>query len=138
MTYFKSLLFNFLCVFFVNHVIPGVEIDYYSKIPEIKGDLVFSFCLGFICSLVFPALKYLKLKPSHFKIGFITFIISFGAYGVVNILPVGVRITTPTAFIWSGLIVWFGAYLTNHLEFSKYLNDLEFKKLKEEKKEEDK
>ena len=120
MSYFKSLLFNFLCVFFVNHVIPGISIAYYTKLPKIKGDLIFSFGLGFISSLIFPVLRYFKCKPSHFKIGFISFIISFGAYAIINILPLGIKVTTAGSFILAGLIVWFGSYLTNHLEFSKY------------------
>ena len=127
MTYFKSLLFNFLCVFFVDHVIPGVEISYYTKLPEIKGDLIFSFGLGFLNSLIFPILKYFNLKPSHFKIGFITFIVSFAAYSVVNVLPVGIRVTTAGAYIWASLVVWFGSYLTNHLEFRRYIKEQENK-----------
>ena len=127
MTYFKSLLFNFLCVFFVDHVIPGVEIAYYTKLPEIKGDLIFSFGLGFLNSLIFPILKYFNLKPSHFKIGFITFIVSFAAYSVVNVLPVGIRVTTAGAYIWASLVVWFGSYLTNHLEFRRYIKEQENK-----------
>ena len=124
MTYFKSLLFNFLAVFFVNHVIPGVEIGYYSKLPEVKGDFIFAFAVGFLASLVFPVLKVLPIKPSHFKIGLITFFISFGAYSIVNILPLDIRIVHRGAYIWSGLIVWFCSYLTNHLEYKAYMKEL--------------
>lgn len=125
MTYFKSLLFNFLVVFFVNHVIPGVEIGYYSKLPEIKGDFIFAFSVGFLASLVFPVLKVLPIKPSHFKIGLITFFISFGAYSIVNILPLDIHIAHRGAYIWSSLIVWFCCYLTNHLEYRAYLKDID-------------
>ncbi|HRW58282.1 MAG TPA: phage holin family protein [Chlamydiales bacterium] len=125
MSYFKSLLFNFLCVFFVNHVVPGVEIAYYTKIPNIKGEMIFAFSLGFLNSLIFPLMKLFRLKLSHFKIGMISFLLSFGAYSIINILPLGVKITTPGAFVWSGLIVWFGSYLTNHLEYRDYLKKLE-------------
>ena len=136
MTYFKSLLFNFLCVFFVDHIIPGIQIAYYSKLPEIKGDLIFSFALGFINSLIFPALRYLKLKPSHFEIGLISFIISFVAYSIVNLLPVGIKVTTASSFVWASLIVWFGSYLTNHLEFKKYIVEIEDKLCEKEAKSE--
>lgn len=137
MTYFKSLFFNFLCVFFVNHVISGVEIAYYTKIPSIEGDIIFSFCLGFLNSLIFPCMKIFLTKISHFRIGFVSFIINFGAYSIVNILPVGIHITTAGAYVWCGLIVWFGSYLTNHLEFSAYLIKKELEKKMQEKEQEE-
>ncbi|NGX62762.1 MAG: hypothetical protein KR126chlam6_00162 [Candidatus Anoxychlamydiales bacterium] len=127
MTYFKSLVINFLTVFFVNHVIPNVEIDYYSKLPHIGGDLIFAFSVGFLNSLIYPAIILFKIKPSHLKVGLASFIISFAAYSIVNILPVGVKITTAGAYIWTALIVWFISYLTNHLELRRYLKEQEKK-----------
>ena len=112
MTYFKSLLFNFLAVFFADHVIPGVDIQYYTKLPNIEGDLIFSFGLGLLNSLIFPALRFFRIKLSHFKIGWISFAISFGGYSIVNLLPVGIKIKTPGAYIWAGLVVWFCSYLS--------------------------
>ena len=139
MTYFKSLFFNFLIVFFVNHILPGIEIDYYTKLPEIKGDLIFAASLGFLNSLIFPILRAFHTKPTHFKIGLISFIISFGAYSIVNILPLGIHISTAGAYVWAGVVVWAGSYLTNHLELRHYqrLKELEEevqKRLKEENK----
>jgi uncharacterized membrane protein YvlD (DUF360 family) len=131
MTYFKSLLTNFLTVFFVNHIIPGVSIAYYSKLPHIGGDIVFSFCLGFVSSLIFPIMRFLSEKPTHFKIGIYSFTITILAYSIVNILPVGIQIVSAGGYIWSVLIVWFVSYLTNHLEFREYLR----KKDEEDKKE---
>ncbi|PIS01191.1 MAG: hypothetical protein COT84_03790 [Chlamydiae bacterium CG10_big_fil_rev_8_21_14_0_10_35_9] len=127
MTYFKSLFFNFLTVFFVNHILPGIEIDYYSKLPQIKGDLIFAFSLGFLNSLVYPICRFLYPKATPFKIGMFSFIFSFGAYSIINIIPLGIHVMTPGAFVWSGLIVWFASYLTNYLEFKRYqkLKELE-------------
>ncbi len=129
MTYFKSLFLNFLTVFFVNHMLAGIEIDYYSKIPEIKGDLIFAFGLGFLNSLVYPLLRLFSPKPTHLKIGILSGLISFGAYSIVNLLPLGIRVTTPGAFIWGGGIVWAVSSLINHLEL-RYYNMV--KKMKEE------
>lgn len=127
MSYFKSLLFNFLAVFFVNHVVPGIEIGYYSKLPEVKGDFIFSVAVGFLLSMVFPVLRILPIKTSHFKIGLITFFISFGAYSIVNVLPLDIKIVEKGAFVWCGLIVWFCGYLTNHLEYRQYLKEIDKK-----------
>lgn len=129
MTFFKSLIINFLTVFFVNHVIPEVEIDYYSKLPHIGGDIIFAFSVGLLNSLIYPVIVLFKIKPTHFKVGLTSFFISFGAYSIVNILPVGVKITSAGGFIWTSLVVWFMAYLTNHLELRHYIKEKE----KEEK-----
>lgn len=140
MTYFKSLFLNFLTVFFVDHIIPGVDIAYYTKLPHIGGEIIWAVCLGFLNSLIFPVLRFVHPKPSHFKIGLISFIISFGAYGVVNLIPVGIKISRPEAFVYCGLIVWAVSYLTNHLEFRAYLynkeQDLEKQQEELKKKEE--
>ena len=127
MTYFKSLLTNFLAVFFVDHIIPGIDIAYYSKLPHIGGDLIFSFGVGFLNSLIFPVLKHFTTKPTHFKIGIISLIISFLSYSLVNILPVDIKVTSAGGYIWSILIIWGVSYFTNHLEFRKYLKDLDKK-----------
>ncbi len=137
MTYFKSLLINCLVVFFVNHVIPGLEIAYYTKLPHVGGELIFAFGLGFLNSLIFPVLYFFQFSPSHFKIGLISGVVSFGAYSIVNLLPVGIRITTGGAYIWSSLIVWFVSYLTNHLEYKRYLAKIEAKYDKKNKEDED-
>ncbi len=138
MTYFKSLLINFLTVFFVDHVVPGIEIDYYTKLPDIGGDLIFSFCLGLINSLIFPAIVLLRIKPTHFKIGVSSFFITVASYSIVNVLPVGVHVTTAGSYIWGSLIVWFMSYFTNHMEARKYLHNKELKEKEKEKEEEKK
>ncbi|NGX43883.1 MAG: hypothetical protein K1060chlam3_00039 [Candidatus Anoxychlamydiales bacterium] len=125
MTYFKSLIINFLTVFFVNHVIPNVEIDYYSKLPHIGGDLIFAFLVGFLNSLIYPVIVLFKIKSTHLKVGLSSFIISFAAYSIVNILPLGIKITAAGAYIWTSLIVWFVSYLTNHLEIKHYMKEKE-------------
>ncbi len=74
-------------------------------------------------------LRYFKFKPSHFKIGFISFIISFFSYSIINVLPLGIKITTAGAYIWGSLIVWFGSYFTNHLEYKRYQQMLDKRKI---------
>jgi len=134
MTYFKSLLINFLAVFFVNHILPGIEIAYYSKLPDIGGDLIFAFGLGFANSLIFPVMRFLHLSPSHFKIGLVSFAVSFIGYSIVNLLPLGIDVSTPGAYVWGGLLVWCVSYFTNHLEFKIYLKQIEDTEEKKNKK----
>ena len=53
--------------------------------------------------------------------------ISFGAYSLVNLLPVGVKVVSAGAFIWTAVVVWFMAYITNHLELRRYIKEKERK-----------
>lgn len=135
MTYLKSLFLNFLTVFFADHIIPGIQIEYYTKLPHIGGDIIFAASIGFLNSLIFPILR-LVTDPSHFKIGLISFIISFGAYSIVNLLPIGVHLDTAGAYLWCGGVVWFVSYLTNHMEYRRWAREQEFKRQLEEQEEE--
>lgn len=135
MTYFKSLFFNFLAVFFANHIIPGLKIEYYTKLPHIEGDLIFAFSVGFLNSLIYPIMRLFS-NESHFRIGLASFIISVGSYSIVNLLPIGVHVTTASAFVWCSLVVWFCSYLTNHLELRRYLREKELKEAIEKKEKE--
>jgi uncharacterized membrane protein YvlD (DUF360 family) len=124
MFYIKSLILNFLTVFFADHILPGIEIAYYSRLPKIGGDIIFAIVLGFCNSLVFPVLKIFRIGPSYVKIGLITFVISFFAYSIVNLLPVGVKVTSASGYLLCSLVVWLVSYLTNHLEYRRYLNNI--------------
>lgn len=138
MTYFKSLFINFLTVFFVNHVMPGVTIDYHTKLPDVGGELIFAIAVGFLNSLVFPVLRIVSNKPSYFKIGISTFVITFVSYAVVNLLfpAAAIRLHTFGAYLWCSLVVWFFAYITNHMELRRYF--LKHAKKDEIEEEEDK
>ena len=131
-TYFRSLVFNFLVVFFVNHVIPGITMAEYTKLPHIKGEFIFSFAMGLLLSLVYPVLHRFHLKPSYFKIGVITLAISVIGYGIVSFLPLGIQVSKFGTYIWCVLIVWFFSYMTNYFPCKQYLSE---KKEQEENKE---
>ncbi|MBN1914502.1 MAG: phage holin family protein [Parachlamydiales bacterium] len=121
MTYFKSLFFNFLTVFFVNHVIPGIDIAYYSKLPDIGGDIIFAFILGFLNSMIVPLCLLLHIRISLFRIGLASFLITFLGYALVNMMPGDIRVATFGAYIWASLVVWFASYFTNYLEYKRHL-----------------
>ena len=119
-TYMKILFFNFLTVFFVNYLMPGVTLVSPTKLPYIQGDLIFSFSLGLSLSLIFPVLRLFNQNPTYMKIGLISFILSFGAYSILNFLPLGILVSFPAAYLWSSLIVWVEGTFTNYLEMRKY------------------
>ncbi len=124
MNYLRSLFLNFLVVFFVDRMGPGIRIDYYEQVPNIGADILFSLILGFLNASVFPFLFILELNPTKLKIGILTFIISYTAFIVIAIIPFGVRVESVTGVIIGGFIVWVMAFFTNSLEFDRDMKNL--------------
>lgn len=119
MHYFKSLFFNILAVFFANYLIPGISFSP-TKLPEVRGDLIFAAGVGFLQSLVFPLLKLWINPPFFFKIGVATFIISIASYSLVNFFPLGIHLSFSGAFIWAVVSVWCISFLINFLEYKHW------------------
>lgn len=117
MTYLRSLFLNFLIVFFVDRMAPGIEIGFYEQVPNIGADLLFSGVVGFLNASVFPLLFVLELSPTKLKIGIITFCLSFAAFMIIAIVPFGVRVVNVSGVVIGGLVVWAVAFFTNYLEW---------------------
>ncbi len=124
MNYLRSLFLNFLVVFFVDRMGPGMRIDYYEQVPNIGADILFSAIVGFLNASVFPFLFILELNPTKLKIGIITFIISYTAFVVIAIIPFGVRVESFIGIVVGGFIVWAMAFFTNSLEFDRDMKNL--------------
>jgi uncharacterized membrane protein YvlD (DUF360 family) len=117
MNYLRSLFLNFLTVFFVDRVAPGIQIDSFEQVPNIGADLLFSLILGFLNATVFPFLAILELKPTPMKMGLATFVITFVGFIAIAIFPFGVRVVGPIGVLIGGGIVWVVAFFTNYLEW---------------------
>src|SRR3989344_3890411 len=104
MTYLRSLFLNFLIVFFVNRIVPGIEISYYEEVPNIGADILFSIILGFLNASVFPLLFILEVPTTPFKLAVITFAITVVCFSAISIFPFGVQVIRPAGFIIGGLI----------------------------------
>lgn len=117
MTYLRSLFLNFLVVFFVNRVIPGIEVGSFEHVPNIGADLFFSLVVGFLNATIFPALLIFGLKPTLKKMGILSFIISFGAFALISAISFGVQVTSFGGYLIGSLIVWAVAFFSNYLEW---------------------
>ncbi len=117
MTFVRSFFLNFLIVFFVDRIVPGIEITYFEQVPNIAADFLFSILVGFFNAAVFPVLSCTEWRISKLKIGIITAIISFGAFGVISTISFGIRVLNPGGFFIGGAIVWAIAFLSNYLEW---------------------
>ncbi len=119
MTYFRSLFFNFLAVFLITRITPGVEIGFYQQAPNLGAALVFALIVGFLNASVFACLFIFSLSPSRLKIAVITGLISFGAFLVIAVFPFGVRALSPLGVMLGGSFTWAVAYLTNYFEWHR-------------------
>jgi hypothetical protein len=115
MTYLRSLFLNFLIVFFVVRVIPGITIHFFENIPNIGADILFSGILGFLNSIIVPVLFGLSLNPTILKIAILGLIISFFAFVLISIFNFGITANT-SGVIFGSLIVWLCSFFTNYLE----------------------
>ena len=120
MNYFRSIFFNFLAVFFINRVSPGLQIVYFEQVPNVITDLLFSLIVAFLNATVFPFLSILELNPTKFKLALFTAIISYGAFLIVSIAPFGVQVTSPIGILFAGTFIWLVAFFTNYLEFKSF------------------
>lgn len=117
MTYLRSLFFNFLAVFFVDRVIPGVQIAYFEQVPDVGADIFFSIIVGFFNASIFPFLALMEATVTRSKLLIASGIISFGAFGVISVIPFGIQVVNPLGFFLGGGIVWIVSYVSNDLEW---------------------
>jgi len=115
MTYLRSLFINFLIVFFVVKVIPGVILHSFEDAPNIGADILFSVIVGFLNSIIVPALVGLNVTISYLKIAIIGFVISFLSFIIIGIFNIGISANV-MGIIIGGLLVWIFSYFTNYLE----------------------
>ncbi|HSX25382.1 MAG TPA: phage holin family protein [Chlamydiales bacterium] len=119
MSYFRNFLLIFLVVFFIDRVAPGVEISSFEQVPNIGADIFFSAIVGFLNASVFPFYAIFEIKVTKLKIAIATFIISFGAFLLIAIIPFGVRVVSAWGVIIGGLVVWAVAFVGNYLEWQR-------------------
>ncbi|MEN9654132.1 MAG: hypothetical protein RL235_244 [Chlamydiota bacterium] len=115
MNYLKSLFFNFLAVFFANHILPGVDVVHQTKLPYIGGDLLFAAALGFLNSLIYPVLKLIKQVAITRMIVF-ALVLNLTAYALLKIVSLGIDVQTLQGYLMAAGFVSLCAILTNYLE----------------------
>lgn len=115
MYYLKSLFFNFLTVFFANHILPGIDVVNQTKLPHFGGDLLFAAALGLLNSLIYPILKIFD-KVSVSKIILLAVILNFAVYAVLKWLPIGINVESIEGYLLASAVVSLGSFLTNFLE----------------------
>ncbi len=118
MNYLKTLVINFLIVFFADHVLPGILVMDQTKLPHIGGDLIMAFALAILNTLIYPILRLIG-HASALKIALVAIILNFAAYGVIKLIPIGIGVTNVEGYIMASAVVAIGSFLTNFFEMKR-------------------
>lgn len=118
MSYVKSVFFNFLVVFFANHILPGVDVVNQTKLPHIGGDLIFAIVLGVLNGSIFHLLKILG-HASFMKVVAVSVVMNFVAYALIKFIPAGIQISSIQGYGMAAGLVVIGSCLTNYFEMKK-------------------
>jgi len=116
MNYIRSLFLNFLIVFFIDRVVPGIQVASYEQVPNIGADILFALAVGFLNASVYPFFAILEISTTKLKLALFNFIISFVSFGAIALVPFGVQATIGGVFL-AGAIVWIVAFFTNYLDW---------------------
>lgn len=117
MNYIRSLFLNFLVVFFVDRVIPGIEISSFEQVPNIGADILFAAIVGFLNASIFPFHAIMEIPFSKSRLALFSGIISFGGFIVVAMVPFGISVNSFSGAFVGGCIVWVTSYFCNYLEW---------------------
>ena len=115
MYFLKTLFFNFLAVFFANHILPGIEVVDQTKLPHLGADLPFALALGLLNSLIYPVMKLLKTPITILKIAVTALLLNLFVYAIVKFFPIGIDLTLE-GYLYGSIVVALGSFLTNYLE----------------------
>ncbi len=115
------LFFNFVFVMIANRMAPGVTITDYEKVINIGADLMISFIIGFLNTLIVPVCISLNIIPTLKKIIIFSVIISFGSYIALAIINHGVKINAFYGVIFAGLIVSCGSIIVSLFYRRKFI-----------------
>ncbi len=118
-SYLQSIFLNFLIVFFVNRMIPGIGIGSFEGAPNFRPEIYFSLIVGFFNGAIFPTLNVLKVRPSLKKMSALSFIVSYGSFALI---PLGMQVSSLTGLIIGGSLIWLVAILSNYLEWKSSIH----------------
>lgn len=116
MTFLRSLFLNFLIVFFVDRVIPGIQIVNYEGVPDVINDVLFASVVAFLNASIYPAFYIAGVKATTLAMGICAFIISFGSFLLIYFVDVGVSAESFFGVILGTIIVGSMSLFTNILE----------------------
>lgn len=113
MNYRKSLFYNFLTVYFVDHLLPGIELMKETRFPHLGTDLPFAIGVGLLNSLIYPVLKLIG-RSSALHIAIACLVLNFGIYALLKVLPLGIHVLTIKGYLLASFVVAAVSFATNY------------------------
>jgi uncharacterized membrane protein YvlD (DUF360 family) len=120
MVYLKILFYNFLAVFFSNHLLPGITVTDQTKLPHLGGDLIFAAALAGLNTLIYPILKLFRQEISIPKLILAVLVLNFASYGILKLLSIGIHVDSVEGYILASSVVSLSGFLTNFFEMKKH------------------
>jgi uncharacterized membrane protein YvlD (DUF360 family) len=114
--FLKSLVINFLAVFFANYFLPGIDVVKQTKIPHLGGDIIFAFAVGFLNALVYPVLRVIQQQMNLGKIGLGVVVVTFVSYAVAKFTALGIEILSIEGYLLAAVVVSAVGIFTGYLE----------------------
>lgn len=116
MNYPKSLFYNFLTVFFANHILPGIEVLSMTKLPHLGADIPFAVIVGLLNSLIYPVLKLIDHRVGVIRIALVAFIMNFAIYAILKVVPVGIQISSVEGYLIASFVISLSSFALNFFE----------------------
>ena len=114
MHYAKSWFYNFLIVYFANHLLPGIDLLHPTRLPHVGSDLLFAIALGLLNSLIYPVCKMVSHRTPLFRVIIIAIVLNFVAYAILKLLPIGIYLTSWEGYLLAAAVVTVGSIATNY------------------------
>ncbi len=115
MTYLRSFFLNFLIVFFLARVLPGINIEYFENVPNVGLDILFAGVVGFLNASIFYFWLVLDVKITKLKLAISAIIISFLSFIVIGVFNIGMQADFSGVML-GGIFTSIVSYFTNYLE----------------------
>lgn len=109
MNYAKILFYNFLIIFFVNHLFPGIDIVKPTKIPHFGADLPFAVAVGLLNTLIYPICKLIHHRVSILRVALVAAVLNFVIYAILKVAPIGIRVTSIEGYLLAAAVVTLGS-----------------------------
>lgn len=119
MTRWSWYALNFLAIFFINYLFPGIEVMKRSKWPELQGEIPFALFLGGINTFLYPLLKKFDPKLSLPRMAVASVFLNFFAYALLKILPLEIELQSWIGYLLAASAASLVSFATQFLQRKK-------------------
>jgi uncharacterized membrane protein YvlD (DUF360 family) len=105
MGFFKSWCFMSLAIFFVNYMMPGIEVTSLTKLPHLGIDFPFAMILGLLNLFIYKLCSLIESCRSFFQIVVSIFVLNLVVYAVLKFSSIGISIVSLEGYLLGTALV---------------------------------